>query len=240
MTLLPTAPSTNSEAARTAVRGSVVVAEEQTAGRGRLDRSWEAPVGAALTFSAVVAPELPDLHWPLIPLAAGLAVADAVRRSGVIPTLKWPNDVLVGRGKLAGILVERTGSPPVAVIGIGLNVDQSEAELPVPTATSLRLAGAEAAAADRTELFGRILAELTDRLRDLRTDPAGFVAKYRRACGTLGQEVEVQLPDGSRVRGTAETVDDEGRLAVRRGDGGTLVVSAGDVVHLRAADGDMI
>lgn len=229
VTLLATATSTNAVAVARPVAGQVVVAEHQTAGRGRLDRSWVAPVGASLAFSAVVDPGLPDARWPLVPLAAGLAVADAVRRAGARPTLKWPNDVLIGERKLAGILVERVGDPARAVIGIGVNVDLSEDELPVPVATSLALEGVSV---DRTDLFGWILAALSTRLGALRMDAVAFVGAYRDACGTVGREVEVHLPDGSTLVGTGRSVDDRGRLVVWT-VGREVAIGAGDVVHVR-------
>src|SRR5689334_2709965 len=119
------AESTNALAAAAPEHGLVVVADHQTAGRGRLGREWVTPAGAALTFSAVVDPTVDDEWWPLVPLVAGYAVARRVRGS-----VKWPNDVLLGGRKLCGILVERvhlraqTGDRPLAVVGIGINVDQ--------------------------------------------------------------------------------------------------------------------
>ncbi|WP_310964438.1 biotin--[acetyl-CoA-carboxylase] ligase [Nocardioides terrisoli] len=237
VTLLPSTPSTNAVAVQQPAPGSVVVADHQTAGRGRLDRSWQTPPGTALTFSAVVDPGLPDARWPLVPLAAGLAVAEAVRRCGVDAVLKWPNDVLVegaadgAEGKLAGILVERTGQPPRAVIGIGINVDLDADELPVPTATSLSLAGARV---DRTMLLGLVLAALAEHVDALRVDPVALVAAYRERCATLTREVEVQLPGGRALRGTAVDVDVDGRLVVIV-DGERVPVGAGDVLHVRPA-----
>ena len=233
MTLLPTAGSTNEIAVERPVPRRVVVADHQVAGRGRLDRTWATPAGSALTFSAVVRPELADQHWPLIPLATGLAVADAVRRLGGTPAVKWPNDVLIPPGKLAGILVERTaalpGQEPCAVIGIGINVDLAVEELPVPTATSLAIAGITVS---RTDLLGLVLQALDRRLGELVADPAGFVNAYREECDTVGRDVEVFMPSGERVRGRATDIDQHGRLVVDVA-GEALAVSAGDVVHVR-------
>lgn len=226
--LLASALSTNAVAAEHPVAGTLVVADHQTAGRGRLDRSWETPTGTALTFSAVVDPRLDDAAWPLLPLATALAVADGVRRAtGLELGLKWPNDLLIGEKKVAGILLERVlaGGRPLAVIGIGVNVGMGADQLPVPTATSLALAGAEA---DRTAVLGGIAHALAAGLATLRADPTGMLAAYRAACTTLGREVTVHLPDGTDHRGTATEVDEHGRLVV-----GDRVVGAGDVVHVR-------
>lgn len=233
MTLLPTAESTN--AAAPPVAGSILVADHQTAGRGRLDRHWETPAGTALTFSAVVDPELADQDWPLLPLATALAVAEGVRRAAdVDPRLKWPNDLLLpgdpDDGKLAGILLERVANPedsdrPLAVIGIGINVGMTREQLPVPTATSLAIAGAHV---DRTKVFHEVVAALTRVLDRLSDDPASVLEQYRGACTTLGRHVEVHLPDGTVLTGLAEAIDRHGRLVV---DG--KPVGAGDVVHVR-------
>jgi BirA family biotin operon repressor/biotin-[acetyl-CoA-carboxylase] ligase len=228
--LLPSAGSTNAVAAEQPVAGTIVLADHQTAGRGRLDRHWETPPGSALTFSAVVDPGLPDQDWPLLPLATALAVAEGVRRStGLEPTLKWPNDLLLAGGKVAGILLERvsapTGKRPLAVIGVGINVGMARDELPVPTATSLAIAGADA---DRTAVFGEVVRALQSTLAALADDPQALLARYRRACSTLGQDVEVTLPDGEVLAGRAEDVDARGRLVVAG-----RAVGAGDLVHVR-------
>jgi BirA family biotin operon repressor/biotin-[acetyl-CoA-carboxylase] ligase len=230
--LLPSTGSTNAVAAEQPVPGTLVVADHQTAGRGRLDRRWETPPGSALTFSAVVEPRLQDADWPLLPLATALAVAEGVRRStGLEPALKWPNDLLLEDLKVAGILLERVPYPadahrPLAVIGIGINVGMTREQLPVPTATSLRIAGADA---DRTAIFGEVARALATTLAELSDDPRALLARYRSACATVGRDVEVHLPDGEVLRGRAEDVDTHGRLVVEG-----HAVGAGDVVHVRA------
>jgi BirA family biotin operon repressor/biotin-[acetyl-CoA-carboxylase] ligase len=226
------AESTNALAAAAPERGLVVVADHQTAGRGRLGRTWTTPPGAALTFSAVVDPVLDDEWWPLVPLVAGYAVARRLRGS-----VKWPNDVLLGDRKVCGILVERVHlrahgrDKPLAVVGIGINVDQREDELPVATATSLALA---TAAVDRTELFGQVLHDLRAWLGVTTGSPHTLVANYRGLCATLDQDVRVDLPDGSVLEGRATGVDEHGRLEVEAG-GRVVAVAAGDVVHVRTA-----
>jgi BirA family biotin operon repressor/biotin-[acetyl-CoA-carboxylase] ligase len=221
------AGSTNALAAAEPVSGLVVVADHQQAGRGRLDREWVTPPGAALTFSAVLDPGVDLEWWPVVPLVTGYAVARAV---GGFATVKWPNDVLVDGLKFCGILVERVAAtPPLAVIGIGINVDQTEAELPVPTATSLTLAGHPV---DRTTLFGDGVASLRASLRHFAGHPDLFMNQYRDRSATLGQDVRVDLPGDRTVEGRVVDFDDHGRLLLQA-DGETLTLSAGDVVHLR-------
>ncbi|MGH3411876.1 MAG: biotin--[acetyl-CoA-carboxylase] ligase [Marmoricola sp.] len=231
VTLLPSAPSTNAVAADRARPGLVVVADHQTEGRGRLDRTWQTPPGGALTFSAVVDPGIPDSHWPLLPLAAGIAVAVGVRRHGLAASVKWPNDVLYGDRKLAGILLERCSGDarrPLAVVGIGVNVDQRADELPVGTATSLTLEGVEVS---RTALLGDLLAALGDEIDGL-AEPEEFLERYRNECVTLGRQVDVHLPHDEVVSGRASTVDGSGRLVLDTPQG-RRAVGAGDVVHVR-------
>lgn len=221
------APSTNALAADHPEAGLVVVVDHQTAGRGRLDRSWATPAHVSLTMSAVLEPDLPPERWPLLPLIAGVAVATAV---GPRAKLKWPNDVLIDDQKVCGILVERPAAfPSYAVVGIGINVDQVRSELPLPTATSLRLAGLDV---DRTELFGAIVAGLRDGLAELRSDPGAALQTYRTHSATLGRSVSVYLPDDRVVHGLACEIDDDGKLVVETPTE-RLVVGAGDVVHAR-------
>lgn len=231
------APSTNvlvAERARSgAAEGLVVVAEHQTSGRGRLDRSWETPARAALTFSVLLRPRVGPVEWPWLPLMTGYAVCRALREAGFEAGVKWPNDVLVGERKVAGILMERveTHDGAAAVLGIGLNVSTSAAELPVDTATSVALA--TGSAPDRTELLARVLGRLADeydawQAAEGPTRTEMLRAAYTEACVTIGREVRVELPGGEVRTGTARGIDSDGRLVV---DG--FAVGAGDVVHVR-------
>jgi BirA family biotin operon repressor/biotin-[acetyl-CoA-carboxylase] ligase len=221
------AGSTNAIASSEPRRDTVVVADHQRAGRGRLDREWVTPPGAALTFSAVVDPVVDPEWWPVIPLVAGYAVARAL---GSVAALKWPNDVMIGDGKVCGILVERGNSrPPLAEIGIGINVDQAADELPVPTATSLALAGH---AVDRTVLFGGVLRSLRACLGQFADSPETFLDRYRARSATLDQDVRVELPGDRTVEGRALDLDQHGRLMLETAEG-PLTLGAGDVVHLR-------
>lgn len=244
--VLPATPSTNAVVAERARAGAeeglVVVTEHQTAGRGRLDRGWETPAGTALTFSVLLRPEVPPARWPWLPLLTGYAVAKALAGVGFGAVLKWPNDVLLGERKVAGILVERVEGPagPAAVVGIGLNVLLDEDQLPVPTATSLLLesAGLGHPVPDRTVLLRTLVETLlesyaawqagldevgTDRLRE----------SYTRVCTTVGRDVDVALPDGTTLSGHARDVDEHGRLVVAPVSGPAVAVGAGDVVHVR-------
>jgi BirA family biotin operon repressor/biotin-[acetyl-CoA-carboxylase] ligase len=234
--------STNALAAERAAdhdaNGVVVVAEHQTAGRGRLDRTWEAPPRSAITVSALVRPAgVAAALWPWLPLVAGLAVAAAVQRAaGVSATLKWPNDVMVGDRKVGGILVERIdtpGAPPAAVIGIGLNVSQAADELPVPEATSLSLEGASTL--DRSVILRAVLRSLGGllaRWEAAEGDMTGLHEAYADASSTIGRRVRVSLPGGEVVDGEAVAVDATGRLVVETATG-ERALGAGDVLHLR-------
>jgi len=231
--------STNADLLRNGdAEGQVLVAESQVAGRGRMGRSWVSAAGASLTFSVLLRPVcVPASRRGWLPLLTGVAVASAVRDvSGVAAVLKWPNDVLVGSRKLAGILAEQSGD--AVVIGIGLNVATSADALPVSPsglpATSLLLEGATVS---REALLAGILRELERRYTAFRDDPAsgaGLLAGYRALCTTLGRSVRVELPGGRVLTGAAEDIDADGRLLVVPASGAPPVtVSAGDVIHVR-------
>ncbi|MBA2532568.1 MAG: biotin--[acetyl-CoA-carboxylase] ligase [Nocardioidaceae bacterium] len=232
--------STNADVADAARRGEpeglVVAAEHQVAGRGRLGRHWHAPPRSGLAVSALLRPvDVAAADWTWLPLLAGVAVHDALLRVADVPArVKWPNDVLVAERKVAGILVELVETPggPAAVVGIGVNVSLGADELPVPEATSLFLTGGRPV--DRTTLLLEVLKCLSERYVAWRgvAGAAALRAAYQRACGTIGQRVEVSLADGSMLLGTATGIDTAGRLRVDTA-GGTRVVGTGDVIHLR-------
>jgi BirA family biotin operon repressor/biotin-[acetyl-CoA-carboxylase] ligase len=233
-----------------APEGMVLAAEEQSAGRGRMGRTWVAPPRAALTFSLLVRPAaVPPARRGWLPLLAGVAVASAVTAvTGVQTQLKWPNDVLVGPAKLAGILAEAAGD--AIVVGVGLNVSAEPGELPPPgpgalAATSLRIAASalDGAALDREPLLVAILADFERWYQAWYRaggDPerSGLRAGYTRLSGTIGRLVRAELPGGQVLSGLAAGVDPDGRLLVRVPSGTVLPVAAGDVVHLRLSSGD--
>lgn len=226
-----------------AAEGAVLVAEEQTAGRGRLDRRWTAPARSGLFFSVLLRPgEVPVARWGWLPLLTGVAVATGLARSaGVDTALKWPNDLLVTVGgeerKAGGILAERAGDGGV-VIGVGINVTLRRDELPVPQAGSLALAGA--VSTDRDPLLRAVLRSLEEwygRWRDAGGDPVacGLQETYAAGCATLGRRVRAELPGGRSVVGEAVAVDGDGRLVLATEGGLQEPVGAGDIVHLRPA-----
>ncbi|MGQ4416059.1 biotin--[acetyl-CoA-carboxylase] ligase [Streptomyces sp. SAS_269] len=240
--------STNSDlVARAAVgragEGAVLVAEEQTAGRGRLDRQWTAPPRSGLFFSVLLEPaEVPVARWGWLPLLTGVAVATGLSRAADVDTaLKWPNDLLVTVGgeerKTGGILAERAGDDGV-VIGVGINVSLRAQELPVPQAGSLALAGA--VSTDRDPLLRGVLRSLEDwygRWRSAGGDPAasGLQETYAAGCATLGRTVRAELPGDRSVVGEAIAIDGDGRLVIATEAGVREPVGAGDIVHLRPA-----
>lgn len=231
--------STNAEALQDPRPGRVVVADHQSAGRGRRGRTWSSPPGTGMAISAVLPPLAPAvLGW--VPLAAALAVRAALRESRwtVDAVLKWPNDVLVETGprpgKLAGILAQ-VADDGVVVVGTGLNVDHDVDQLPVPTATSWRLCrgGAPLPQAAREAFLHDYLRHLARLHDELAGDGAQAVrAAYREVCGTLGRPVVVHGGGGEATRGRALDVAADGALVVD-GPAGRSVHHAGDVEHLR-------
>lgn len=238
-----TTGSTNADVAAAArggaAEGHAVVADHQSAGRGRLDRRWEAPPGTALAMSFLLRPGgVPVARWPWLPLLAGVAVVEAVAAAaGASAVLKWPNDVLLDGGKLAGILTERVDTPagPAAVVGIGLNVAQTAQQLP-PGAISLALVRPDAAREAVLDAVADRLAARYEGWRAAGGDPlaSGLAGDYARRCDTIGRDVRAELPGGDAVEGRATGVDGSGRLLIATPAGGDPVaVGAGDVVHLR-------
>jgi len=217
-----------------ALEGAVLVAEHQVSGRGRLDRVWTSPPRAGLTVSVLLRPDVPAARRGWLPLLTGVALAEAVAEvTGVLPSLKWPNDLLARDGrKLAGILAESTGT--AVVVGVGLNVSTTAEELP-DTGTSLaRVLGAPV---DRGPVLLAFLRAVEKRYLSWTAalgDPvaSGLAQDYLAWSSTVGTEVTVSLPDGSTLEGTAQAIDWDGRLVVATSNG-TVELATGDVRHVR-------
>ena len=253
VTVVPSTGSTNADLlAAGGPEGQVLVTEEQTAGRGRMGRSWVSQPGAALTFSVRLRPSavpaehpdwrpLPPERTGWLPLLTGVAVAQGIRAASGLPaTLKWTNDVLADDRKLRAILAEQSQPGPdgaAVVIGIGINVATPADALPAGAgglrATSLAVEGAEVS---RERLLVEILRQFALHYSAIRKNPdplaTGLLAEYQRLCATLGRIVRVELPAGRTLAGEAAGIDSDGRLLVTDA-GVTTPVSAGDVIHLR-------
>jgi BirA family biotin operon repressor/biotin-[acetyl-CoA-carboxylase] ligase len=211
--------------------GTVVVADHQDAGRGRRGRSWESAPGESLLVSVLLRPALAVARLHVVTMAAALALAEAVRdQAGVVATLKWPNDLLVDERKLAGLLAEADlegGEVQALVVGAGCNLAQRDFP-PEIAGLATSCAIESGTVPDRDAVLESFLAGLGARLDRL----DAVVAEYRERLGTLGRRVRVEL-DGDVIEGSADAIDDDGRLVVTPSGGAPVVVAAGDVVHLR-------
>jgi len=232
--------STNSELMEDARAGSpegvVLVADHQTAGRGRLGRAWSAAPGTALLVSVLLRPPLPISEVPAVLMAAGLAACDGVEAAaGFRPGLKWPNDLVVGDRKLAGLLTESTpGEVTAVILGLGLNVtaDAYPADL-AAAATSCEEEAKRPV--DRTELLVAFLTALEARYATVLVHGGRerTMQAYRADSATLGRRVRVELPTGT-LEGRADRIAWNGQLVVVDDDNGQHPVNAGDVIHLRS------
>jgi BirA family biotin operon repressor/biotin-[acetyl-CoA-carboxylase] ligase len=221
--------------------GTLVVAESQQAGRGRLGRSWASPPGGGVYFSLILRPRALPSAAPGITLLAGVAACDAVRAvSGAEPRIKWPNDLLIGSRKVAGILTEMEadrGRIHHVVLGIGINANTRPAEFPpdlVDRATSLLTETSTPVC--RAELLGRVILEIENRYDAfLRGQFQSVLEAWRSRSATLGREVRVEA-GGRTVVGEAQDVDLDGALLVRGENGVVHRVSFGEVTHLRTKE----
>jgi len=212
----------------------VLVANEQVAGRGRLQRAWSSPAGSCVAMSLAVPLEVVregNVEVSAVPLYVGLCVRQALQRVGFSADIKWPNDLVVFSPdgtilKLGGILVQL--HEDLLVIGIGVNVTLTEAELPIPTATSLNLLGC---GVTREELIALIVSELSS----IVTKSDVWLTEYRAHCVTLGQQVKVTQVASEAIEGIASDVDVRGQLILKT-QGGSVAVSIGDVEHVRQAE----
>ncbi len=248
---------------------SVLIADAQPAGKGRMGRVWEVPAGAAMISSLLVwpgnqpatggsaGPGFSATGYGWLSILAGVALCESLRPlTGVAADLKWPNDVVVGGRKLAGILAQVVPAPGVGpraqegfgvVIGVGVNVSLTVEELPTDRATSLFLQGATTI--DRNGLLGAYLNTFASRYREFvgvggdsqlpMASGQSMVELAGKYLSTLGQEVRAELPGGKTLHGTAVALGPDGGLEIRARDGLRHHVNAGDVIHLRrtAPDG---
>jgi BirA family biotin operon repressor/biotin-[acetyl-CoA-carboxylase] ligase len=244
---LPETGSTNTDLLALAVNSpelwgdfSVLLTDNQTAGRGRLDREWVTQPGSALAVSVLLRPVsfgIEKFGW--LPLLAGLAMQRAVASlvEDAEVSLKWPNDVLVAGEKISGLLAEVLPDGKGVVIGAGLNLKQSKDELPIETATSLRLHGVQGFELDDVLVrylasFKRLYEEFSDAKGD--AEESGLHEAILDASSTIGAKVLVMLPDGSDFSGTGAGLDQDGRLLVALSDPVEIrAVAAGDIKHLR-------
>ena len=197
--------------------GNVLVAEYQSAGRGRLDRKFIVPPRKGLTFSFCI-DAIEDIGW--IPLLTGLAVADAIDENlnGKLVEIKWPNDLLVNKKKLSGILSERVEGG--VVVGVGINIFQTKEELPIEESISLSMV----TEVDREKL----LIDILNKIGETFSNFANAKNHYRSKCGTIGKLVKASLPNGEIIEDIAIGVSNEGSLLLNSRE-----ISVADIVHLR-------
>lgn len=210
-----------------AAPGDVYLAEFQSAGRGRLNRSFTSQPGEGVLLSVVVAPQTQsENRWGWVPLIAGVAACSAIfETTGVTVALKWPNDLMIYGRKVGGIIAEKVGAN--IVLGVGINCLQSSSALPVPDATSLRLHTEEQV--ERSALVVAFLLALKRFLEQWDERPFPVENRYRQLCSTLEEDVQITLPDGRQLLGRAAAISSDGALVLA--DGSTFV--SADVTHLR-------
>ena len=215
--------STQSDLVQQFKPGKVLVAEYQSAGRGRLDRKFIVPPRKGITFSFCVE-ATNDFGW--IPLLTGLAVAQGINDylDSDLVKIKWPNDLLIYEKKLGGILSEKVATG--AVVGVGVNIFQTQTELPIFDATSL-INVVTNKVIDRSELLSRIL----DRIGEVLADLGKFKNEYREVCSTIGKFVRVTLPTGEVIEDLAIGISTDGGLLLKSRE-----ITVGDTVHLRNID----
>jgi len=208
-----------------ATNGDVLAAEFQSAGRGRLDRKFQAPAGSALLFSFYITPKRSRSDWGFLAHLAALCMSEIISDDlNTSVSLKWPNDILIADKKVCGLIAQTTADG--IVIGVGLNVAMSLAELPVVTATSLAIA--ESDQLDRNQILIQFLERFSLRFLDW---DAGrdFIDEYSKVCATLGCDVQIEVAGRENRIGFAQSITASGALILADG----FEVNVGDVVHLR-------
>ena len=234
-----TIDSTNNELKRRAVSGTVdgtvILADQQTGGRGRRGRSFVSPAGKGLYLSAALRPRCPLSEISTLTAWTAVALCDAVEAAcGVRPGIKWPNDLVLNRKKLCGILTEleweaESGEFSCVIIGAGINVSQDEADFgPEVAPIAISLAQALGTAPDRTELAARVIRSLNALYDDFPAQNAAYLDHFRRDCLTVGNPIKVISGAGERI-GTAMGISDDFGLTVRWEDGSTETLTSGEV-----------
>lgn len=246
--LYDTVESTNQTAlglaASGAASGTIVLAEAQVAGRGRMRRAWHSPPRANLYCSILLRPSLPPtlvstwLCW--LPLVTGVGILKAIKQvTGIDALLKWPNDILIKTRKVAGILCESSGSGTSGisvVVGIGINVNMNRNEFPDELAGMATSLACEAGRRfSRNTLVATLLNDLESRIGMITSDTSQPVLQeYASLCATIGREVQVTLATGEILKGLARSLTADGALSViQAGTSQPRLVYAGDVVHVR-------
>jgi BirA family biotin operon repressor/biotin-[acetyl-CoA-carboxylase] ligase len=239
----PECESTNDEARKLAgagePEGALVIADFQTAGRGRMSRAWQAPNGSSLLFSLLLRPPIRPAQALIPVMAVSLGIMEGIRRVCDLPArLKWPNDILI-RGKKAGGILCELGLDGTelkyVIVGAGLNVNfdpRAVAGIP-PDATSIQMELGRRQ--PRAELLRAILGEIELRYRKIARGES-LREEWARALDTIGRRVRIILPE-EEFSGMAETVDESGALLLRQDDGTVRAILAGDVVHVEKDDG---
>ena len=209
-----------------ALDGQVIATEFQSDGRGRLDRTFQAPAQSALLFSFYIKPRNQRSEWGFIPLIAGLSLVRAITTidTAMNVSLKWPTDLIINEKKCAGIIAQTTNEG--IVIGIGLNVSMTPNELPVSTATSLAIEGSTIT--DRNLLLSHLLNTFAE-LFEAWEEGSELLDEYASASSTIGKKVRIELPGGENLEATVARISHTGELVLDDG----RHVSAGDVIHLR-------
>lgn len=226
--------------------GTVILADRQTAGRGRLDRSWFSPGKANIYGSLLFVHETTIQYLGWIPLMAGVAIAQALeQQTGIRIDLKWPNDLLIGGRKLGGVLCDSFRNPghqTCVVIGFGINANLSQSEFPLElqtSATSLRIQCR--GPVDRERLIIKVIASLWKNWENLRSNgPQSCLIEYNHWCVTIGQTIQIQFPDGSQLQGLAHSIGEHGQLRVIPSPSNSNEQSArirdihsGEILHIR-------
>lgn len=222
-------------AAQGAPHGTVLIADQQTGGRGRRGRSFHSPAGTGIYMSVILRPNCPPSQLMHLTCAAAVAMCDAIADSaGIRPGIKWTNDLVCAHRKIAGILTELGLSPQgivdYAVIGVGVNCCQQESDFPEEIRTIAgSLSGVTGRRIDRARITAAMIDAFYQMSETLLTGKQATMAQYRRDCITLGKEVSIVKADGSVRHGTALDIDEDGALIVRFSTGHTETVNSGEV-----------